>query len=118
MKIVVPVDEDQKTVCIVFGRSPFFMVYDSDTEKYQIVENLAASAQGGAGIKAAQSVVDLGADCLITVRCGENSAEILKAAEVQIYKSNKTDAKLNIEELKEGTLFKLTHFHGGYHGAQ
>ena len=49
------------------------------------MENPAAEAQGGAGIQAAQFLVDQGADVLITVRCGQNAADIFGTAGMKIY---------------------------------
>lgn len=116
MKVAIPVDEDKKTVCIVFGRAPYFMICDTETGSTEFKENPAIDAQGGAGIKAAQFVVDIGAEYLVTVRCGENSAEVFKEADIKIYKSTSTDAIENVELLKKGELDELTKFHGGYHG--
>ena len=83
-----------------------------------IVENPAASAQGGAGVQAAQFLVDNGVNALITVRCGENAAEVFHAAEMKIYKSVHKAAADDLAALEEGKLEELTQFHGGYHGIQ
>ena len=53
MKIVIPVDENRETICVAFGRTPYFLVQDTETDQKEYFENPAASAQGGAGIKAA-----------------------------------------------------------------
>ncbi len=118
MKIMIPLDEDKKNVCVSFGRAPFFMVHDTDTEQTEYVENPGAEAQGGAGIKAAQCVVDHGCEVLITVRCGENAAEVFKAAGIKIYKSTHQMADVEIEAYLENKLEELTHFHAGFHGLQ
>lgn len=118
MIIAIPVDEDKKSVCVSFGRAPYFMIHETDGEKTTIIDNTAAAAQGGAGIKAAQLVIDNKADTLITVRCGENAAEVFKAGSINIYKADGTDANNNIEQLKNGKLAPLTHFHAGFHGKQ
>lgn len=118
MKIAIPVDDDRKSVCVSFGRAPFFLVHDTETNETEVSANAAAEAQGGAGLKAAQIVVDLGADALITVRCGENAAQVLQAAEMKIYKAQGTDAMENIAALNEGKLSLLDHFHAGFHGIQ
>lgn len=116
MKIAIPVDEDRKSVCVSFGRAPFFMVSDTETGVTEVHENAAAQAEGGAGLKAAQIVVDFDTDALITVRCGENAAKVLQAAEIQIYKNDSMDAMENVEALKAGKLSLLDHFHAGFHG--
>lgn len=118
MKIAIPVDEDKKSICVSFARAPYFMMVDETDEKIEIVENMAAFAQGGAGLKAAQFLVDQNVQSLITVRCGENSAQVLQAANIAIYKSENTDAKQNIQLFKEKKLAPLTHFHAGFQGIQ
>lgn len=116
MIIAIPVDEEKNDVCVSFGRAPYFLFYNTENKKTEILENLSAEAQGGAGIKAAQFVVDNNADVLITIRCGENSADVLKAAEIEIYKADKKLAIENIKAFMEGKLTELTSFHAGYHG--
>lgn len=116
MKIAIPVDENKTDVCVSFGRAPYFMVCDTETGASELLENPAAEAQGGAGVKAAQFVVDVGADTLVTVRCGENAAQAMQAAEIKIYKSEGSSAAENAAACKEGKLAPLTHFHAGFHG--
>ncbi len=118
MKIAIPVDEDKKSVCPSFARAPYFMIANESDEKVEIIENTAACAQGGAGLKAAQFLVDQNIQSLITIRCGENSAQVLQAANIAIYKSENTDAKANIQLYKEKKLAPLTHFHAGFQGIQ
>lgn len=116
MKVMIPVDEDKSTVCAAFGRAPYFMICNTDDDVIEYKNNPAVSAHGGAGIKAAQFIIDCEADALITVRLGENAAEVLKAADIKIYKSIVASAQLNVENLKNEQLPQLTQFHAGYHG--
>ena len=118
MRIAVPLDENKKDVCVAFARAPFFLMQDTAVDAAEVLENPAAQAQGGAGLKAAQFLADRQVDVLITVRCGENAAEVLKAAEIEIYKSEGSDAADNIERYEAGRLSKLEHFHAGFHGVQ
>ena len=71
-----------------------------------------------AGIKAAQFVVDHTANVLITVRGGENAAEVLLAADIQIYKAQGRTARENLAAFTEGKLEKLESFHAGFHHKQ
>lgn len=116
MKVIMPVNEDQKTVCIVFGRTPLFLIYDSVTDKVEFKENPAKDAEGGAGVRAAQFVLDEGADAVITVRLGKNSAEVFQTAGIEIWKADGSDAEDILKLFSEHKLEKLTNFHGGYHG--
>lgn len=87
MKIAIPVDEKsmETSVCLSFGRTPYFLIYDTETKKSSYLDNSAAASQGGAGIKAAQIIVDNKVSALLTPRCGENAANVIKAAEIKIY---------------------------------
>lgn len=114
MKIAIPLDENKKDVCVSFGRAPFFLFHDQTGD--EILENPAANAQGGAGLKAAQFLVDHDVTILITVRCGQNAADVFQAVGMKIFKSQATDAQENITAYEENELAELTHFHAGFHG--
>ncbi len=114
MKIAIPVDDG--SVCVSFGRTPYFMLYDTENNESTLITNSAANSQGGAGIKAAQIIVDNNADVLITPRCGQNAAEVLTAANVKIYKSLNNSIEENLTEFKNDKLSMLTEIHSGFHG--
>ncbi len=117
MKIALPVEENslQSKVCISFGRTPYFLIYDVETKQSDFIDNSAAASQGGAGIKAAQAIVDTGSKVLITPRCGENAEEVLSAANIKIYKSVNDVIMDNIEAFNKGSLKELTEIHAGLH---
>ena len=117
MKIAIPVDDKnmETTVCISFGRTPYFLIYDTETKESEFIDNSAAASQGGAGIKAAQSIVDSKASALLTPRCGENAAEVIKAAEIKIYKTKGTSVTDNINAFVDGKLSFLDEIHAGFH---
>lgn len=118
MKIAIPVDEQSMTsgVCPSFGRTPYYLLYESDTKEPLFMENAAAQSQGGAGIKAAQILADAGAAVLLTPRCGENAQQVLQQAGVQLYKAIPGTAQENIGAFSAGRLAPLTEFHPGFHG--
>jgi len=117
MKIIIPVESKNADapVCPSFGRTPFFMLFDTETQKYDFIDNAAANSQGGAGIKAAQTLVDSGAKVLITYRCGQNAADVLNAGGIAIYKAENGSANDNIQKYKEEKLAILTDIHPGFH---
>lgn len=117
MKIAIPVEDNkvESGVCISFGRAPYFMFYDMDTKQSSFLLNSAADSQGGAGIKAAQFVVDNKADVLLTPRCGQNAAEVLQAANIKMFKTVGTSVMDNIEEFAAGKLAALSEIHSGFH---
>ena len=91
------------------------MIYDTDAKTSAFFDNTAALSQGGAGIKAAQSVVDSGAEAVLVPQCGENAASILKAANLKMYKTTTTSIMDSILAFEEGKLSLLENVHAGYH---
>ena len=118
MIIALPVDEKDlnNQVSVSFGRAPYYAIYNTETNDVKYIENTAANAKGGAGIKAAQFVVDSGASVLITPRCGENAAEIFNAADVKIYRASGQSVAENITSFKNDQLKILEEIHAGFHG--
>lgn len=118
MKIVIPVDENNfnTTICMSFGRTPYFLIYDTEAKDGEFIDNAGAKSQGGAGIKAAQTVADSKADVLLTPRCGQNAADILLAADIKIYKTINDNLKENLDAFEKGELPLLTEIHEGFHG--
>jgi predicted DNA-binding protein (UPF0251 family) len=72
MKLIVPVESKSLNapVCPSFGRTPLYVLFDTENGNHEFLDNAAAASQGGAGIKAAQMLVDSGAEAIITYRCG------------------------------------------------
>lgn len=118
MRIAIPANEKnmEDEVCPSFGRAPYYLIYDTEKKEGTFMENTAASSQGGAGIKAAQIIVDSKVNILITPRCGQNAAEVIKGAGIKIYKSNTNSIRDNIKAFLDNELLALDNFHAGFHG--
>ena len=117
MKIAIPVVDKsmKKNVFQSFGRTPYFLIYDSETAESYFLDNSAAASQGGAGIKAAQTIVDNHVGALLTPRCGENAAQVMNAAQIKIYKTINDCISDNIAALNDGKLTLLEDIHTGFH---
>lgn len=118
MKVAVPVEKKtlDASVCPSFGRTPFYALYDTETRACEFMDNAAADSQGGAGIQAAQLLVDHGVGAVITYRCGENAAQVLKPADIALYKAQDGTVSDNLENYKAGKLLPLAEIHPGFHG--
>jgi len=69
-----------------FGRAPKFLVYDTDTKDFEIVDNEQnLNAPQGAGIQSAQTVSRTGAKHLVTGHCGPKAFKVLQAAGIEVY---------------------------------
>jgi predicted Fe-Mo cluster-binding NifX family protein len=96
----------------IFGRCPMFIFIEDDTDEVEAVPNPAIDAHGGAGIQAAQFVIEQGAKALITGRVGPNAMDVLKAADVPIYLYQGDTPRQAMEAFKAGKLQKQTESHG------
>lgn len=117
MIIVIPVDEKtmETNVCPSFGRTPYFLVYNVESKESVFLNNDAADSAGGAGIKAAQTIIDNRANALLTPRLGQNAADVLKSAGIKIYKTQDGSVKDNIDAFIAGKLPLLDEIHAGFH---
>lgn len=117
MKIIIPTNENtaDTTICPSFGRTPYFMLCDSDTGAREFFVNEAADSAGGAGIAAAQSIADRKPVAVLTPRCGENAANVLLAAHISMYKTSGDSVDENIRSYLAGNLPVLTDTHPGFH---
>jgi predicted Fe-Mo cluster-binding NifX family protein len=68
-----------------FGRTPYFIRYNLETKTWQAYPNEAANQSGGAGVAAAQFLIDHGAGSAISSRFGPNAHQALKAAGLAMY---------------------------------
>lgn len=65
-----------------FGRCPYFIIYDMDTDAYESMMNEAGLQGGGAGIQAGQFMKDKGVDIVITGNMGPNASSVLNASNI------------------------------------
>lgn len=116
-RIIVPIDEPATPVVAAnFGRAAAFWVQDDDRPG-EVVANTAAGEPGGAGIKAAQQVLDLNPDALLAPRLGDNAARVLHAAGIELRRSRPGPVADTLTAHARGELDELTDFHPGHHGA-
>ncbi len=87
-----------------FGRCQYFVFIDSDTMAFEAMANEAIAAPGGAGIQAAQTVVNKGANVLISGNVGPNAFQVLSTAGVKIATGAYGTVKEAVEMYKSGKL--------------
>lgn len=94
-----------------FGRCPYFIIGDSDKldkNDFLTIENTAAVSGGGAGIAAGQIMVENNVDAVITGNVGPNAMNVLKSADVKIYRGENGTVSYNFEKFLSGELEKIT----------
>jgi predicted Fe-Mo cluster-binding NifX family protein len=68
-----------------FGRAQHFILYDTETEKWEAINNNQnQQAAQGAGIQAGQKVVASGAEIVLTGNCGPKAFSVLNEAGVKV----------------------------------
>jgi predicted Fe-Mo cluster-binding NifX family protein len=77
--------ESDKPVEHRFGRSPWLLKVDTQSSKWESFANPGANQSGGAGVAAAQYVIDLKADAVISGDFGPNAANAFRAGNVKMY---------------------------------
>jgi predicted Fe-Mo cluster-binding NifX family protein len=88
-----------------FGRAKGFLVYDTESNESVYVDNKQnLEAAQGAGIQSAKTVIDAGAEAVITGNVGPKAFTTLNAAGVKIYLSSGGNISNAIEQLSKGEL--------------
>lgn len=88
----------------VFGRCPVYIVVDTETMQFEALDNPAMSAAGGAGIQAAQFVVEQGVQAVLSGNVGPNAFNVFQAANVPVYLIGGGTVREAVEAYKAGRL--------------
>jgi predicted Fe-Mo cluster-binding NifX family protein len=91
-----------------FGRCPYYILYDTDKDTFEAINNSGQGAFGGAGVQAAQAVSDMNADILITTNIGPNAFRVLDSAGIKVYSGISGTVKDAIDNFKKGTLESIS----------
>lgn len=87
-----------------FGRCQYFIFIETGTMDYEVVPNNSMMASGGAGIQAAQYVIDQGAKIVITGNLGPNAYQTLNAGGLELITGVSGTVKEAVEKYKNGDL--------------
>jgi len=106
MKIVVTAStpELSSPVDPRFGRCAYFLFVDSETMKFEAMENPNVASASGAGIQSAQLIASKEANVLLTGSCGPNAFQTLQAAGVEIIIGVTGTAQEAVLQYKSGNI--------------
>jgi len=109
MKLMIPAEKNSmdEEMSLSFGRASGFILYDTDAGTDSFIENPGKDNQGGAGIKAAQAVIDSGAEVLLSPHCGTNAADVLKKTDIRVFSSRPGTVRGNVELFLREELSRL-----------
>ena len=87
-----------------FGRCAVYVFVDTDTMAFEALDNPAANAGGGAGIRAAQFVIENEAQAVLTGNVGPNAYQVFEAANFPVYMIAGGTVRDAVEAYKAGNL--------------
>ena len=88
-----------------FGRAPKFLIYDLDTETFEVMDNQqGVNAAQGAGIQSAEAIARSGVKAVVTGHCGPKAFHVLSAAGIKIYQSDAETVAAALEQYRKGSL--------------
>jgi predicted Fe-Mo cluster-binding NifX family protein len=91
-----------------FGRCQYFIFIDPETMEFEASENEGLMASGGAGVQAAQLVVQKGVKALITGNLGPNAASALSASGIKVHLVSGGTVREVTEAFKAGKLQEVS----------
>lgn len=92
-----------------FGRAKGFIIYETNDEKFEFVDNIQnLEASQGAGIQAAQNVINKDVEAVITGHCGPKAFKLLSTSDVKIYTTSEGKISEIIEKFKKGELLEAS----------
>ena len=109
MKVVVSaegVNKDSK-LDKRFGRAKNFILFDSDKNSYELIDNTAKQGAHGAGPKAAQLVIENKADALITGNLGPKAYTVIDETNIETFRGKEVSVEKNIEYYLNNKLEKI-----------
>jgi predicted Fe-Mo cluster-binding NifX family protein len=112
MKLCIPSTgkDIEAQVNTAFGRAPYFLIVDTDTDATDVIENTADTQGHGAGIAAAQLVSDKDVDGVITGHIGPNALNAFRAAGIRLFvgATSKDTIKEVLAKFKKGEFQEAT----------
>ncbi len=110
MKIAFTTDKEDLSAKLDsrFGRAAGFLIIDTETKGHRFIDNNQnLNAAQGAGIQAAQAVLETDAEAVVTGHCGPKAFRVLTAGDVQVYSCNAETVSEALDLFASGDLKPL-----------
>ena len=106
MEVAISVQGNDLTATVDprMGRARQFMIVETESLAYEVLENPQLGASGGAGIQTAQLLASKGVQAVIMGNCRPNAFTTLQAANIQVYIGASGTAQQAIERYQQGQL--------------
>jgi predicted Fe-Mo cluster-binding NifX family protein len=109
MKVAISAKSNELSASLdfYFGRCLFFHIFDTETDKYEVVANTAANVSGGAGSSAAQLIHNHGASAVVAGNYGPHALSALKSFGIKTYVSEEDSVESVYNKLKNNLLEEI-----------
>jgi len=98
-----------------FGRCHYFILFDTETNKFEAVENTGAQGMGGVGILSGQLMADKEVKTVLTGSCGPNAFQTLQAAGIKVITGVTGTVQEAIDKFKAGELKAISQANASAH---
>ena len=98
-----------------FGRCHYFILFDTEINKFEAVENTGAQGMGGVGIQSGQMMADKGVETVLTGSCGPNAFQTLQAAGIKVITGATGTVQEAIDKFKSGKLKAISQANASAH---
>ncbi len=85
-----------------FGRCAFYAIYDNEKEEWSFLPNPGILEGSGAGVRAAQFLLEQNVDVLLTGNLGPNASSILDSAGLKVFALPEVTLTEAIQQYEEG----------------
>ena len=91
-----------------FGRCKYFIIVNPETLEFEAIENIAANSLHGAGVQAAQIIINKEVEAIITGSIGPNAYQVLTVAGIRVITGATGTIKEVVERYRKGELQSAT----------
>ncbi len=100
-------NEREALLSLHFGRCSYFAFYDEETGEWNFEANPGARETSGAGINAAQCIIDKGVYVLLTGEVGPKAWRVLQSVPVEAFRLPEVSLKEAVKMYQEGQAQKI-----------
>ncbi len=111
MRIAITADvpDENSPVSMIFGRCAYYAIYDSSTDKLEFVPNPGGMFPSGAGVQAAQFLIQQNVDTVVTGGVvGPNAAMVLAQTGMRVVNNFRGSIRDAVEAVKSGRITPTT----------